>query len=159
MDSARSALLLKLIRSEIELARVFLLSSRAAYRLGNHQDGDTARQKAEAAYSRALQAAEEISEAQRQILVAELDQLKTCLSWLPLRNAEGGRRTQAKAFGRPLPLKGRRGRWMTARVAGIFHQRPRFQVLRTIREPAHPDHASQLRRRSGIRVISVRSDL
>lgn len=36
---------------------------------------------------------------------------------------------------------------MTARVAGIFHQRPRFQVLRTIREPAHPDHASQLRRR------------
>ncbi|HZQ54201.1 MAG TPA: hypothetical protein VFB14_18510 [Bryobacteraceae bacterium] len=89
MDSASSALLLKLIRSEIELARVFLSSSRAAYRLGNHQDGDTARQKAGAAYSRALQTAEEISEAQRQLLVAELDQLKTCLSWLPLRNAEG----------------------------------------------------------------------
>ena len=70
MEPASSALLSKLIRSEIELARVFLLSSRAAYRLGKHQDGDTARQKAEAAYSRAVQLTEEVSEAQRQLLVS-----------------------------------------------------------------------------------------
>jgi hypothetical protein len=88
MDPDTSALLLKLIRSEIELAHVFVASGRTAYRLGYRQDGDTAHEKAEAAYSRALNITGEIPEAQRQLVLAELERLKTSLDWLSLRVPE-----------------------------------------------------------------------
>jgi len=83
MDPSISGLLLKMIRSEIELAQAFASISRSAYHRGDTGDGDVAREKAEAVYSRALLLVEDLPERDRESIRAELDRL-----WKNLRSSD-----------------------------------------------------------------------
>ncbi len=77
--------LLDLIASHTSLARAFASVSRSAYKRGDLEQSDFARQKAIQFYSEALKSLEELAEPDREALSLDLQNLSTTINWLPIQ--------------------------------------------------------------------------
>ncbi len=77
--------LVNLITSNINMARVFVAISRAAHKLGKIDDSEFARQRAAYFYSEALRSIDELPERESAVLLSDLQNLSTNISWLSMQ--------------------------------------------------------------------------